>query len=182
MSRREKLIAIAALGVVALFGLDRWLITPMLDRRDALLAEEMRLITEAQHANRLLSEKRRAMRRWEDLTREHLLADASQAESAILHAVRDWSRQAGLSLTSVQPDRTGGGEGEYVIALAASANGDMQAVARFLFQLEQADLPVRVERMRLSAAGEGGRLNLDVRLSTIYQPPATTKPTEGGAT
>jgi Tfp pilus assembly protein PilO len=169
LNRREKWLAIATAVAVALFFADRFVLTPALDSLDELDQREQQLTAGLQHASRVFKQRRESNDRWAQMTESGLSTDPAECERQILDAVRQWSRDARLSLISLQPERpmTEGSPRE--IGFQASARGSMQAVTAFLFAARQSSLPIRIERMHLSAADSGDVISLDLRLSTLYR-------------
>lgn len=174
LNRRERMIGLAALIAVALLAADRLLLSPLLEKREAMAMERAALTEELDRALLLMRSRREAMSQWRRMTDEALIQDQAAAESRLLHALRTWSRQSRLSLHTVQPERAHSEHGMQVIALRAGASGDMAAVARFLFLAESADdLPLRIERLRLAQGQQGDQLTLELRLSTLCRSPAS---------
>ncbi len=171
LSRREASIAVVAVLAVALLLADRYVITPLMESGAALEAEKGLVVRELEEAGRLFQRRRLLARRWQEMTAGGLSSDPSAAEGRLLHAVGDWAEQAGLALSSVQPDRRAPGKGAAVgeIVVQASGTGTMRSVARFLWLAETTDLPLRIQELQLGARTEGADdLSLQLELSTIY--------------
>ncbi|MBM4016953.1 MAG: hypothetical protein FJ288_01280 [Planctomycetes bacterium] len=179
LSRRERLIICLAAVAVALLVLDRYAVTPLLDYRAALENQKQGLLVEMERAAALLAHKHRIAPKWKEMTAAGLKHDPSEAESQILHAVRDWSAEAGLKLTSLKPDRLPDKRSLQEITFQAAGTGSMNAVARFLWRIETAKVPIRVKELQLGARKEGtDDLALQLRLSTLYQPVQPTAPSD----
>jgi Tfp pilus assembly protein PilO len=171
ISGRERLIIVVAAVVVALLGLDRYVITPLLDYRDTLEAQKQGLLGQMDRATALLAHKREIGPKWREMTAGGLKRDPTEAEIQILHVVQDWAREAGLKLASMKPERLPEKRSLQEISFQGVGTGSMNAVARFLWRVETAKVPVRVKELQLGARKEGtDDLTLQVRLSTVYQP------------
>ena len=119
--------------------------------------------------------------RWREMSNKGLTDDPAEAESQALHAVRDWSEETGLALSSVKPERLGGGDGVRQITFRAAGTGTMRAVGRFLWQMESADIPLRIHDLQLGSRTEGrDALSLQLRFSTLYAPAAERGPAAPG--
>ena len=105
LSKRETYIAAAAIAAVALLALDRYVVTPVLESGEALEAEKEQLVDELANAQRLFERRQMLGGRWDELTAGGLTDDPEEAESLILHAMRDWAAEAGLSMSSLKPER-----------------------------------------------------------------------------
>jgi len=177
LSKRERLIIAATLIVVGAAVLYNYVVTPLLDRLDALEAEKQRMLGKMDWARDLLDRQHRLGPKWKEMTAAGLKRDPAEAESQILHAVRDWSTEAGLRLTSLKPERLPEKKTLQEISFQAVGTGSMNAVARFLWRIETAKVPIRVKELQLGCRKEGtDDLTLQLRLSTLYlaaQPPAS---------
>lgn len=173
LKRREKWLAIGTAIAVAILLLDRAVLTPVFDQLDVLAGREAQLVSELQKVSRLMDEQRSMRGRWRELTNTGLVTDPSEAERQVLDAVRQWSRDSGLDIRAVQPQRVTGGEALGVIEFQADGRGSMRNVTDFLYSLHTAALPIRVDRVRLSSRNADGQVTIELRLSTIYRRPDT---------
>ena len=108
---------------------------------------------------------------WKEMLEAGLKRDVSEAESQVLHAVRNWSQESGLALSSVKPQRIAQEGDLQEITFQAAGTGSMRSVARFLWQLETAPLPLKVKELQLGSRKEGADdLSLQLRISALYLP------------
>jgi len=170
LSKRERYIAIATFAAVAILFADRLVIGPVLDRK-AAMDEEMVLVTgELEQAQALLERKKIAGPRWQEMLEAGLAAGPAAAESQTLHAIRDWSQSARLSLASLRPERVVDRGDMKEITFQASGTGGMDAVAGFLWYVESSSMPVRITELQLGTRKEGtDDLSLQVRISVLCQ-------------
>ena len=172
LSHRERIIAIAAVAAFAVLVLDYSVLTPVLGSRERLQVEGERLAAQTEQALSLFQRSKVIARRRREMAEKGLKEAPGEAESQALHAVRDWAEQTGLSLSSVKPEYVAGDGGVRQIAFRAAGTGTMRAVARFLWQMESADLPLRVHDVQLGSRTEGrDDLSLQLHFSTLYTPP-----------
>jgi len=173
LSRRERTIAIIALGALVLLVLDHYVLTPVLDDRERVRMEAQTLMQDTEQALNLFERSKTAARRWREMTQAGMKEDAAEAESQMLHAVRDWAERTGLSLASVRPERVAGGEDLKQITFRAAGTGPMRSVARFLWEMHSSQVPLRIHDLQLGSRTEGrDDLSLQLRFSTLYAPPA----------
>ena len=186
LSKRERFIIAATLIVVAAAVLYLYVLTPLNDSRKALEGRKEGLLNDLEQARTLLARKREIEPKWKQMTATGLKRDPTEAESLILHAVQDWAREAGLKLASLKPERLLEKKSLQEIAFKATGTGSMNAVTKFLWQLETAKVPVRVRELQLGTRKEGtDDLTLQLRLSTLYQavqPPAKSEVAAATAT
>lgn len=169
VSRRERYIAIAAGAVLALFVLDQWIITPLMQRQADLDLRLSRAQQELERAENLFSNQRRISRKWTEMVRAGLDRDASDAESQLLHNVRDWAADAGFTLASLRPERSEKVNDFRTATVRATGSGSMEQVGRFLYRLHVTGMPVRVTDMQLTTRREGvDDLALQVGIATVH--------------
>jgi Tfp pilus assembly protein PilO len=189
LSKRERYIIAATLAVVLVFVLDRYVVTPLMDRRDQANAEKMEAVRQMQSAEALFSQRKRTAQRWQEMRSTGLRGDAAEAESALLRALQDWSRASGLTLSLLKPERPVQKGCLPQIVVHAVGGGTMENIVKFLWLVETAELPLKVEQMQLGSRKEGADdLSLQLQLSALYIPrerkaaapaPATHAPAGG---
>ena len=182
LSKRERYIVAATIIAVSILVLDRYVLTPFLDHRAQIGAERQNLLREMERAMNQFARRRQMQQEWKEMLEAGLRRDASEAESQVLHAVRNWSQESGFSLSSVKPERIVQ-EGELQeITFQAAGTGSMRSVALFLWQLETAPLPLKVKELQLGSRKEGADdLSLQLRISALYLPAETRPSAVAGA-
>src|SRR2546423_14138775 len=105
LSRRERYIGILTVAVIAALALYHFMLAPMLTRASDL----SRQIGDAQirltRSQGVLDNSKIARRRLAEMVGKTLLKNESEAESQVLNSIREWSQDAGISL-SVKHERT----------------------------------------------------------------------------
>jgi len=173
LSGREKLIALAALVTVAVLLLDWYVLTPVLDRHAELVAERQALTAELAEAQSLFRRQRLLSRKWRQMLDSGMTTGLAGAESQVLHALRDWSQESRLTLSSVKPGKVVERGDLFEMSFQAAGTGSMNAVARFLWHIETASLPIRIQQLQLGARREGtDDLSLQLSLSVLCLPAA----------
>lgn len=186
LSRRERYILLGTLAAVAVLATDRLAISPMLDRLSAAEARRAALTAELGRAQALMGHRRELAPRWGEMVRTGMKNDPAEAESQILHAIRDWTEESRLGLSLLKPDRLTEKSRLPEIGFQASGTGSLGGVARLLWQIQTAPIPIKVAEVQISARKEGADdLSFQFRLSTIYAPnravPATAASTRSEA-
>jgi hypothetical protein len=187
LSKRERIIAVVAFAAVAVLVLDHYALSPLLDASARLDEERTAAEAELGKSTTLFHRQDVMAHKWKDMVTGGLKSDPAEAEGQVLHALQGWADQARLSLASVKPERSMQGEELREITVQTSGTGSMDAVSRFLYLIDESQLPLRIKDLQLGARREGtDDLSLQVRVSTLYlaQPakapaaPATEKTTE----
>ena len=177
---REKVIAIVAGVAIGAYVLDSVLITPLFNRLGD--AESRAGLARAEIARGQSVQQTRlvAARVWKGLTTDTLKSDRSAAESQLLNGARVWAQQAGVNLISLKPEQREAERGFGRIDVRAQASGKMESLSRFLYLIEQSQIPVRLSDLTLNSRKDGqDDLSLQIGLSTIYDLPR--EPAKPGA-
>jgi hypothetical protein len=172
MSKRERYVGIAAAAVVGLLLVDQVLVTPLLARWTSA-DERIELATiERNGADDLIFASERANRQWSSMIGGQLQRDASEAESQVLSSVREWAQEAGMTLSSLKPERTEKEKDFYKITFRATGGGGMSQIGRFLHRLETASVPVRVTDVTITSRKSGtDELGIQLGIATSYLAP-----------
>jgi hypothetical protein len=183
LSKRERAIATAAVIALAVLLLDRFVLTPVRERRSAMAVETEALLNDFERTSTLFERRRRLWPKWREMLDSGLASDLAEAESRVLHALRDWSQQAGLTLSSLRPERVSP-QGELrEITFQASGTGRLSAVTEFLRLLEYSSLPVRATELQIGSRREGAdELSLQLRISALCLPVERTAAIGGSST
>jgi len=168
LSKRERLIALVTLLVVGAFVLDRFIVAPGWRELRATESQKQELRAQVVEAQNLFERRGMQEQKWKKMLSDGLRNDAD-AESRIARALDEWSADARLTLTSVKPDRVAGDKGLKEMTFMVAGKGRLDAVARFLYMVETAEMPIKVKDMQLGSAGESGdSMSLQLTLSALY--------------
>jgi hypothetical protein len=156
--RRQKLLALAAFGVVGLFALDRLVLTPLMaswrERSQAIAS-----LRKSLNDGRLTIEREQFINaRWNELRRNTLPANASQAEQQMLQAFDKWSRDSRISVSSIRPQwKRGTGDDHSLLECRVDAAGGLAAITRFLYEVERSPMALKIESIELAAKDNNGQ-------------------------
>ena len=178
MTPREKLIAGVAAAAVGVLGLNTVVVGPYVDRLRSIADETDKLTRQAGETADLFARQRRLRPVWADLTRGGLSADVSTAESQTANALYQWATSAGVAPVSLLPDRSSTENGFQVIGFRFTATGRTPAVAKLLWDVETATIPVRLTDVTVTPRKEGrDDLTVQMSISTLtLRPPEKAKP------
>ena len=173
-SQRERYIAIGTAAAIGLLALDYFIFSPYFDQRNALDTRSADLTQKVADGKALLERQQRLQKVWAEMQRGGLNVDSSTAESQALHAVIDWADASGLTLTGIRPGKTTPQGKFLVISFVVTGTGAMPDIARMLWSLESASIPIRVSDMQLKPRKEGtDDLLATFTLSALCLPPDT---------
>lgn len=169
LSKSERMLAMGVGGVVLLLALDRYALTPLLDEQDALELERTTVLKQIASGQSQMKERKRLTPQWKEMLTTGLKDDPASAESQVLHALRDWARDSGLTLSSLKPDRPESKESLKEVQVQATATGGMDGVARFMWKVHSAKFPLKVTEFQTSARNDANdALTLQIKVSTLY--------------
>ena len=168
--RRQTMLLAGAAVCVCILAADKLFITPSVrawDRRTERIRELQVAIAKSES---LLSQRGRWRERREAMRERMLPAVPSEAEDVVVKSVDRWARESGLQLTSLRPRLRAGGEERSLLEVSVAGTGSMEAVSRFLFELETAPLALAVEELDISSRKQAGTsLLLSLRLTGLLQ-------------
>lgn len=178
LSKRERLVGIITAAALAVLALDRFILDPLMTSASELEAQTAQAQQDLGRADRLFVSSGRLKSQWSKLGGDRLAPDASAAESQVLHSVRDWAQEAGLSLSSLKPERTEREHGLGKVTVRATGTGGMAQVSRFLWHAQTAEIPVRLTDVQITSRKEGtDDLSVQLGIATVFNvPDAPTKP------
>jgi Tfp pilus assembly protein PilO len=182
LSPRERNIFIGVLIVGGIWAINTIAISPLLAAKEQLDSDVSTASLSVTQANNLIHLARKDRAKWDQMVRYGLRNDPSTAESQMLHAIGDWARDAGLSLTGNKPDRAEAQKPFQKISFHVTSTGNLAAINRFLWDIETATIPTRVEDFTISSRKDGtDDLALSVAISTLCIVQPTTVPVSGTA-
>lgn len=169
LSLREKYITIITVIAVLLLAADKTIISPMLEKREALSKELADAQNELEQSVSIVKRKASIEEQWNRLLAGGLTNDAQRLESDVLRYLKDKSLECGVSLSSLQPEIKTSKSNMGLMEFSVSASGTMSAVSKFLWFIETSPLPIAVINMQIGSADEtASKMNLQVRLSSVY--------------
>ena len=157
--RRQQLLAIGAVAIVALFAADKLVITPMTNAWQARARQVDKLRKQIGEGKGVIAREDYTRRRWNEMRKGTLPMNASQAEQEILGAFDKWSRDARSSVRSVRPQWKRGATSSAPYSLLecrVDAAGSASSLTRFMHAVERSPLALKVESVEVSARDNNG--------------------------
>ncbi len=165
---REWILAITAGACIGIWVADSFIVTPLINlwkSRSERIAELRNQLTSGE----MLIQRESAIRdRWNGMREHAFSAEVSEAEDRILKSANRWAQVSGLGLSSLKPRVTQESKEFKKAEFNASGQGNIESVARFLYELERDELPLKVEQVQISVRDKTGKdLALEVRYSGL---------------
>lgn len=174
MTKREKILAAAVLGLLVLWGA-RVLLgrsADLIDRREAQLLEAKKQLFDAEMA---LARGHQAVKKLEAWQDQSLPADRDVTMSLYRSWLLERCKSAGLTVDDVKPDARSARTAAYSsVGYAVEARGSLQSVASLLYEFYRSNLLQQITRLRLRPSPEsGGQLSVSLRVEALILPGAT---------
>jgi hypothetical protein len=172
-SRQQWLAVIAIAGVVFFVG-DRILFTPLANAWSAR-SKHLHELKENVRQSQLLVDREVALRsRWENMQTNLLAADPSAAERQVLKAFDRWSQESRIGVTAIKPQWKQTQDDETRLECRVDAFGNLAAVTRFLYEIEQDPLAVKIDSLELTSRNDtGDEIALTLQVSGLLATSAT---------
>jgi hypothetical protein len=161
------MVVLLTVIVVGALIADKVVFTPALVKFRETEDQKQALLGQINEAQSLFDRRRLMERRWKTMLADGLQNDAD-AESRIVRALDKWSQEARLTLTSLKPERLASDQGLNDMTFVVVGRGRLDAMARFLWQVETAELPVKVKYVVLGASEADESMSLELSLSALY--------------
>lgn len=177
LDKRQQLLAFAAIGVVAFFALDKLVFSPLTQSwkdRSAEIEKHRRLISQGQGT---LGREQNIRGRWNEMRKNTLPANGSEAEQKVLKAFDEWSQNSRISVSSIKPQWKRGASDDYsVLECRVDAAGSLATLTRFLYEVEHSPLALKVESVEITSRDNSGQqLGLGLLVSGLRLAPMEGK-------
>lgn len=175
LKNRQQLLALIAGAIIALFALDRLVITPLLASWKNRSETIGRLRESIKKGQALIEREEITRGAWNDMRKNTLPTDTSQAEKTLLEAFDRWSRESRVTVNSIKPQWKRGATVEHsLLECRVDAAGDLGTLAKFMYEVEKSDLALRIDSVELTANDTSGRqLTLGLFVSGLRLAPLT---------
>lgn len=181
LNPRERNIAIAVAIVIGLFLLDYIFVEPLLAARDDSLTSIKAAQDDLQKAHDLINLRPALERRLAKNIESGLTHDQSSAESQLLNNIQQWAQETQLALPALKPAGTAqpvlkpGGKANdkekafLKVSVRVTGDGNLMQIARFLYKIQTATIPVRVTDISVQSKKDGmNDLEVNLNVSSIF--------------
>jgi Tfp pilus assembly protein PilO len=166
--RRRRILIAAAILCVSVWVADSLVLTPMYSMWTGRAERIQEIKEELAKSTSLLDRRAELKSRWEDMKKRALPNRVSDAEKAVFEAVSRWTAESRLTVNSLKPRWTHLNKEVQTLEIELEGSGNLEAVVKFVYELECTPLPLRVTDMEIAAQDkEGGQLRLSLRFSGL---------------
>jgi Tfp pilus assembly protein PilO len=175
IENRQQFLVVLTIAVAALFVGDRLVFEPLAKWWKVRAAQVAELRQEVGNGRLLLRREQAIRDRWDQMRTNTLPANTSLAEQQVLKAFDNWSQDSGASITGVTPQWNNDATNYMTVDWRVEASGDLGTLTRFLYDIEQDPMPLKLESVTLNARDDTGQqLTLDLQINGL----ALTSPTK----
>lgn len=165
---RQRLLTVVALAALAIFAGDKLLFSPLTRAWKERSTQITALRQQLAEGRQLLQRESALRARWDQMRRQALPANTSQAEQQVLKSVDQWAQDSRITITAITPQWKRGTEGSMTLQCRVDASGNLPTVSRFLYEIERDPLPMKLDSVEISARDtEGQQLSLGLQLSGL---------------
>jgi hypothetical protein len=154
---RQQFLVALTIAVAALFAGERLLYEPLANwwsTRSQKIAELRKEVSDG----RMLLQREGALRsRWDRMRTNTLSADTSLAEQQVLKAFDRWSQDSSVTITGLTPQWNDDATNCVTVDLRLEAAGDLSGLTRFLYDLEEGPMALKLESVSVSSRDDTGQ-------------------------
>lgn len=172
IKNRQKLLTIIAVAGLVLLVINTVVIRPLVDSwkaRNVRIAELEKSIADG---NQRLASQKSTQARWDKMQKSTFPAPQSQTENEMLKAFDRWSQESQVSVSSIKPQWKQTDEDYATLVCRADLSGSMEALSRFIYEVEKDPLALRVEAVEITSHdNDGQQLTLGLQVSGLLLTP-----------
>lgn len=176
-SNRQRLLMILAGAGLGLLLLEYWVRVPLTNLWQAHSAEIVKLRKNVLEGHGLIAREAQLNRVWADMQANALPKDPAQGQQDVISAFDRWGRATSIDLGSIRPQWKRGASDRYsLLEVRVDATGSLAALNRFLYELENSPLALRVDSIELTSRDDyGSKLTLGLVVSGLRFSPLERK-------
>lgn len=168
IKNRQQLLAVVAVAGVALLVADRLVLTPLRDAWKSRAARIVELRQAVTHGVQLRDHEKTIRDRWNGMHTNTLPENVSAAENQVLRAFDRWSQESRISIASIKPQWKQADDDYMTYECRADAFGSLQAITRFLYEIEKDPMALKIESVEINARDNNGQqLTLGLQVSGL---------------
>ncbi len=153
-------------------------VDPYLNSRDDLIEQRSKLLDRKKQVDALFASKRHLTPIWADMLQGGLRSSPGDAEQQAYQAVLDWAQNAGFGFGGLKPDKAVQQQNGFeVLSFHVSGTGSNAQLARMLWSMETASIPIRLVEIQITPRREGfDELAVQLTVSTVCRVPDSAVP------
>jgi hypothetical protein len=157
VNNRQQLLAFLAIAGIGLLLLDRFVITPLRANWKARSEEITKLERDIKRGESVLDRASITRARWQGMRTNTLPLNLSAAEGQVLKAFDRWTEESRISFTGIKTQWKRNSDEYLLLDCHADAFGTIDAVTRFLYDVEKDPSALRVESVEITSRDNNGQ-------------------------
>jgi len=171
-NNRKRFLMVVALALFGVFVADRIVVGPLTAAWAARSKRIAALRGEVAEGTQLMRREDSLRKRWNLMRSNTLSENSSQAEQQLLKTVDSWAQESRVAISSLTPQWKQNTDDYRTLECRIDAAGNLNALSRFLFNVEKSPMALKLESVELAAADATGQeLTLGLRLSGLVLTP-----------
>jgi hypothetical protein len=168
IKNRQQVLIMSTIAIVAILAADRIIINPLSSLWSARSKRIVELRKKVQAGKRLVGRERSLRTHWDEMRTNTLPANPSIAEQQVLSAFNRWSEDSRVTITSISPQWKHDADEYTTLQCRVEASGNLNAVSKFLYNMEKDPMALRLETLEISARdNEGQQLAVGLQVSGL---------------
>ena len=176
IKNRQQFLVVVTCVVVGVWIADQVILRWLLKTWDARSAEVTKWKTAVERGELLVLRERPIRDDWARMQTNLLSTEPSVAESQLLKAFENWSQESRVGVSGTKPQWKRTSDDRPLLECRVDAFGNLSALTRFLYHVEQDPMALKVEALDLTARDDNGeQLTLGLQVSGLPALPAPAK-------
>jgi hypothetical protein len=170
---RQQFLTILAAIAVALLVLDKIVAPPLTKFWDSRAKELQDLQAQVKEGQRLIARRDGIRGEWAAIQAASLSNNLTVAEQQVYRGIEQWTESSGVTINSITPQSKDSSDSSYkTIECRVDASGSIDRVTRFLYDLENDPMALKLQIVELTASDNTGQqLALGVQVSGLVLMP-----------
>ena len=172
VENRQQFLIYLTIAAAGLYIGVNFILTPLGDWWSARSKQITTLRDQVKDGNFKINHEAITRGQWADMCSNSLPADTSLAEQQVLRSIDEWSGSTGVQVTSIMPQWKNDSTNYLTLTCHVETSGDIASLSRFIYDLEQGPMPLRLDSVELAAhdtTGQQMTLSMDVNGLALVQ-------------
>ena len=167
---RQQLLTVVLIVAATLWASDTFILQPLTRSWKARAARIVELRKSVNQGAQLLEREQSIRSRWESMRTNTLPSKTSVAENQVRKAFDRWSQESQISITSIKSQGKRNADDYMTLECHVDGFGNLSTITRFLYNIENDPMALRVESVEISARdNDGQQLGLSLQVSGLLR-------------
>ena len=170
---RQQLLTVLAGVAVALLVIDKVIAPPLTGFWNSRAQRIEDLRKQVKHGDQMLKRQKWIRSDWADIQAATLTNDTTAAEHQLVSAIDRWTQSSGVAINAINPQWRDSSDASYkTLECRVDAAGSIDRVTRFLYDLENDSMALKLQSIELNASDNTGQqIAMGVQVSGLVLMP-----------